>query len=322
MTIMFDKVRDDGGARQAYGTGAVREATTGKGRFDLVPPYPHLRLAKHYENGAKKYTTSCSVLKRDVTQWLTTIAPIVGSGLLLENGSKEDASGVIIASTHGPCFKETQDSVNGSNGTPKLGETGILSGSNKPRSNGATIPDVVNATLKQNVGTHYGKSAWMNADGMNCSLDSRATALFATDPSLRWARYILIMITGPVGFEEYCVVAATTVSASLTIALRCLKEQYGIFKNLPQVRETPEGVEITVSGDRNWEKGLPLSRFMDSAERHVNQFKAGDRTEDHLAAVLWNIYGVIWTEREIALGRLPKELYNVPWPPSLEHARE
>jgi hypothetical protein len=65
--------------------------------------------------------------------------------------------------------------------------------------------------------------------------------------------------------------------------------------------------------DRNWEKGLPLGRFVDSAERHFNQFKDGDRSEDHLAAILWNIYGYIWTEREIEAGRLPKELATVPW---------
>lgn len=68
--------------------------------------------------------------------------------------------------------------------------------------------------------------------------------------------------------------------------------------------------------DRNWEKGLPLGRFIDSAERHMNQFKDGDRTEDHLAAILWNIAGYVWTEREIAAGRLPAELNTVPWAPS------
>jgi hypothetical protein len=54
--------------------------------------------------------------------------------------------------------------------------------------------------------------------------------------------------------------------------------------------------------------------MIDSAERHLNQFKDGDRTEDHLAAVLWNLFGYIWTEREIEEGRLPKELSDVPWP--------
>jgi hypothetical protein len=35
--------------------GAVRSTNEGKGRFDLIPVWPLFRLAKHYENGAKKY---------------------------------------------------------------------------------------------------------------------------------------------------------------------------------------------------------------------------------------------------------------------------
>ncbi len=69
-------------------------------------------------------------------------------------------------------------------------------------------------------------------------------------------------------------------------------------------------------GERNWEKGLPLGRCLDSAERHLNQFKAGDRTEDHLAAILWNVYVYIETERRIQEGKLPETLRDVPWPDS------
>lgn len=70
--------------------------------------------------------------------------------------------------------------------------------------------------------------------------------------------------------------------------------------------------------DRNWEKGLPLGRYLDSALRHINDFKMGDRNEDHLAAALWNLCGYIHTEREIEEGRLPRELYTVPWEPSIK----
>jgi Domain of unknown function (DUF5664) len=69
--------------------------------------------------------------------------------------------------------------------------------------------------------------------------------------------------------------------------------------------------------DRNWEKGLPLSRFLDSAQRHMGAFKDGDRTEDHLGAVMWNVAGYLWTEREVMEGRLPETLNDVPWPSSL-----
>jgi hypothetical protein len=50
----FDKVVDSG-ERQSFETGSVRDTRAGKGRFDLIPPYALYRLARHYENGAKKY---------------------------------------------------------------------------------------------------------------------------------------------------------------------------------------------------------------------------------------------------------------------------
>lgn len=52
--MTFDKVQDSG-AREEFSTGSRRDTQTGKGRPDLIPPYPMERLAKHYENGANKY---------------------------------------------------------------------------------------------------------------------------------------------------------------------------------------------------------------------------------------------------------------------------
>lgn len=45
----------DSGERTDFGTGAVRDMHAGKGRCDLLPPAALLRLARHFENGAKKY---------------------------------------------------------------------------------------------------------------------------------------------------------------------------------------------------------------------------------------------------------------------------
>lgn len=41
--------------------------------------------------------------------------------------------------------------------------------------------------------------------------------------------------------------------------------------------------------DRNWEKGIPFSRYVDSAKRHLDQFVMGMENEDHLAAAVWNL---------------------------------
>ena len=45
----------DSGERTQFASGAVRDMHEGKGRFDLVPMCVLMRLAKHYENGSKKY---------------------------------------------------------------------------------------------------------------------------------------------------------------------------------------------------------------------------------------------------------------------------
>lgn len=46
----------DSGDRTEFDTGAVRDMHSGKGRCDLLPMCVLLRLAKHYELGALKYT--------------------------------------------------------------------------------------------------------------------------------------------------------------------------------------------------------------------------------------------------------------------------
>lgn len=61
-------------------------------------------------------------------------------------------------------------------------------------------------------------------------------------------------------------------------------------------------------GDRNWQQGIPLSRYFSSAVRHLVQWQAGDRNEDHLAAVLFNVGALLWTEQQIDDGNLPESL--------------
>ena len=46
----------DSGRRQKFKTGAQRDLTDGKGRFDLLPVHAITRLSQHFENGARKYS--------------------------------------------------------------------------------------------------------------------------------------------------------------------------------------------------------------------------------------------------------------------------
>jgi len=68
-------------------------------------------------------------------------------------------------------------------------------------------------------------------------------------------------------------------------------------------------------GDRNWEKGMPFSRYIASLERHVIAFKKGDESEDHLSAIAWNAFAIMhhqelgeieWDDMPHYLGKVEK----------------
>lgn len=65
-------------------------------------------------------------------------------------------------------------------------------------------------------------------------------------------------------------------------------------------------------GDRNWEKGQSLSRYADSALRHMNKVMLGLQDEDHLAAAVWNLMCIMHTQSQITAGNLPEELDDLP----------
>jgi hypothetical protein len=49
-------------------------------------------------------------------------------------------------------------------------------------------------------------------------------------------------------------------------------------------------------GQFNFMKGIPCTSFIDSAERHLLKYKAGWDDEDHLAAIVFNILGIMEME--------------------------
>lgn len=60
-------------------------------------------------------------------------------------------------------------------------------------------------------------------------------------------------------------------------------------------------------GRFNYLKGIPLSSFLDSAERHLAKYIAGWDDEDHLAAAAFNILGALQMEEEFP------EMCDLPW---------
>ena len=63
---------------------------------------------------------------------------------------------------------------------------------------------------------------------------------------------------------------------------------------------------------RNWEKGIPMSRVIRSALRHINDYLTGDRSEDHLACAAWNLCALIHYTSLLDMGKLPKEIDDLP----------
>lgn len=65
--------------------------------------------------------------------------------------------------------------------------------------------------------------------------------------------------------------------------------------------------------ERNWEKGMSISRCIASLERHLQQYKLGQTDEDHLAAIGCNNMFIIHYEELIKRGKLPAELNDMPF---------
>ena len=69
---------------------------------------------------------------------------------------------------------------------------------------------------------------------------------------------------------------------------------------------------VISSGERNWEKGGKLSRFLNSAIRHIQQYLEGYRDEDHIIQAIWNLTSIVHITEMIERDVLPKELDDLP----------
>lgn len=67
----------------------------------------------------------------------------------------------------------------------------------------------------------------------------------------------------------------------------------------------------TKYGRDNWQKGIPLSRYVDALYRHLWQYMDGDSAEDHGGAIIWNAMCLVQTKDWIDQGKLPEELDDI-----------
>ncbi len=63
---------------------------------------------------------------------------------------------------------------------------------------------------------------------------------------------------------------------------------------------------------RNWELGMPWSRYIDSALRHLLKHASGYEDEPHLGQAMFNIMAAATTIDRVHMGQLPEELDDRP----------
>jgi len=101
-----------------------------------------------------------------------------------------------------------------------------------------------------------------------------------------------------------------------TGAVRDLQTNKGRYDLLPTyaihelARHMEEGCKKY--GDRNWEKGVELHTFVNSALRHLNKFMMNMNDEPHLSAAAWNIMCLLDTIIRIKLDVLSDDLNTLP----------
>jgi hypothetical protein len=69
-----------------------------------------------------------------------------------------------------------------------------------------------------------------------------------------------------------------------------------------------------VYGPNNWSRGQPFRRVFGSLLRHAFAWAKGERDEDHLAAVAWNAFALMYFEEALKKDALPDSLNDMQIP--------
>lgn len=75
----------------------------------------------------------------------------------------------------------------------------------------------------------------------------------------------------------------------------------GTYRTMPMIALTRlshryQYGELKYGASDNYKAGLPISNCWDSAMRHLVAYASGDNSEDHLAAVAWNVFAMMHNE--------------------------
>lgn len=75
-------------------------------------------------------------------------------------------------------------------------------------------------------------------------------------------------------------------------------------------------------GTDNWEKGLPNTRSVDAIFRHLIDYLRGDKSEDHITAIVFNCVAIMQIENMVVNNRLSEEYAVYPLTPVVKEDSE
>jgi hypothetical protein len=105
ITDMFNDLPDTGG-RTEYSTGAVRDASIGKGHWHAIPRIALQKLGERFEGGAKKYTRNNWMKGIPLSHYQDSL--MRHTQAWAEGDTKEDHMGAIIWNSVAACWTEDQ----------------------------------------------------------------------------------------------------------------------------------------------------------------------------------------------------------------------
>jgi hypothetical protein len=333
----------DTGQRAQYATGAVRDASIGKGHFHSIPPTALRHLAKRFEDGYRKYSGAAGVSIEDALHQLDSVCTC-------ENTIKQRCATQTAATRQRVCVSSVT-----SRNIPKPQPLPVIPTAS-PSMTACADAVTTNTSRSEIQNTRLGKKLIAKAGVKpilsDCGkiqkpiiiathLQEQDTHAIAPSPNL-----ISPLTTKPLfsnsrgvdaGYVEAHQDAKTTTSTTITRMGRSedcsaddvIKDSDCLEMILSLLKEHSPSCEIhrrlkfhLVDGrltllDRkpNWQKGIALSHYQDSLTRHLLQYCEGDTSEDHAGAIIWNACCMVWTDEEIQAGRLPKELDDLPYRP-------
>lgn len=101
-----------------------------------------------------------------------------------------------------------------------------------------------------------------------------------------------------------------------TGAVRDLQTGKGRFDLVPMATLRALAIHYELGclkyGDRNWERGISIHTYLNSAMRHLAQVIDGKDDENHLISAIWNLFCAYETILRIQDGKLPPELFDLP----------